>query len=244
MKVILLAGGSPKDQIEFDGYKSIIKLKGISMIRYVVDALSSTDDIEEIIIVGNIPDLPSVLDGNTYKLLEEGPTIMDNVLRGLDFAGDEDFILIATCDIPLIKGDIIKGFIEEGIKADVDLFYPIIDKETCINGYPDIKRTFASLREGEFTGGNLILLKPKAISKIERVGRYMIDNRKNPLKMSAFFGLGIITKFLTKTLSIAQLEEYIEDRFDISAKAYHCKNPEICHDLDDPKEIEIFEKYL
>lgn len=244
MKAILLAGGSTKDNKNFDGYKSMIKLKGISMIKYVMDAISSTAEIDEIVIVGNVPALKGIIDGDFYTLVEEDSSLMDNLIKALELVKDQEYILVATCDIPLVNEKIIRSFINEGLKANVELFYPVIDKESCNIGYPDIKRTFATLKEGEFTGGNLILLKPEALSKIENVGRYMITHRKNPFKMCAFFGLRLIIKFLTKTLSIKDLEGYIEGRFNIKARAYHCKAPEICHDLDNPDEIEIFEKYL
>lgn len=244
MNAIILAGGEADNKAGFQGNKALILLKGIPMIQYVVNALRSSHIIDKLLVVGSIEELQPIIGDDVDFIVEDQKDIMDNIIYALSYFPSKDNVLVATCDVPLLKGEMVAEFIIKGIDLKADIVYPIAERGNCSRSYPDVKRTYAALIEGDFTGGNLFIIAPNSLDKLVAIGRQMIGNRKNPLKMCSYLGVGIIYKYLLKKLSIFELEDYINRRFNVEAKAFICNMPEICHDLDRLEDIELFEKYL
>lgn len=244
MKAIILAGGRADDKSGQQGSKALIELKGTPMIVFVINALRSSGIVSKLLVVGDVEELQPIIGDDVDYLVQDQKDIMDNLLYALKYFSSEEKVLVATCDLPLLKGEMVADFINKGLEIKADLLYPIAERSHCSLRYPDVKRTYAKLKEGDFTGGNLFVLSPKAIDKIIVIGRRMISNRKNPLKMCGYLGVNIIFKYLIRSLSIGQLESYIQERFGIHARALICNSPELCHDLDRIEDIEVFEKYL
>ena len=244
MNAIILAGGREGSINNQQGGKALIPLKGSPMIQYVINALKSSHIINSVLVVGDVELLQPIIGDEVEYIIEDQNDIMDNIMYALSYFRKDDRVLIATCDVPLLKGDMVTDFISRGLELKADLLYPIAERNDCSLRYPDVKRTYATLVEGAYTGGNLFILAPKSVDTLVAIGRHMIENRKKPLKMAGFLGIGIIVKFIFKKLSIVDIEGYIKRRFGVEARALVCKSPELCHDLDRIEDIEVFEKYL
>lgn len=244
MHAVILAGGDSEAVSSGKVSKAVVELKGRPMIHYVIDALRSADEVEKIMVIGNVDVLKPLIGDHVDILVEERDSIIDNVLEAINFFKEEEKLLIATADIPLLKGCDVEAFIQAGEKLSVDLLYPIVEKDNCVKYYPDLKRTYVTLRDGTFTGGNLFIIVPKAIQKIERIARLMVQYRKEPLKMCRLLGIIFVIKLLSKKLSIAQLEDHLQKRFNFTGKAYINSSPGICHDIDCLEDIKKIESYL
>ncbi|AKL97135.1 molybdopterin-guanine dinucleotide biosynthesis protein A [Clostridium aceticum] len=244
MKTIILAGEGKKDETGFPVSKGAFPMKGIPMIQYVVNCLRSSGCVDTLIAVGNLQDLKPIIDSQVDLLLQQKSSMMDNLLEALSYVEGEEAVLITTCDIPLIHRDVVKSFIETALEMKVDICYPIVEKQICQKCYPDVKRTYVHLKDGSFTGGNMIVLSPPAIDKIEAPARWMIKYRKNPIKMSRALGFKFILGALFQQLTINGLEGYIEKRFGIRARAVISQYPEIASDIDNIRDVQQMEKYL
>ncbi len=245
MNAIILAGGNEEaDHGNIGTYKALIQLKGHPMIQYVINALKSAHIINKLLVVGNVKLLQPIIGDDVDYIIEDRHDIMDNLLYALSYFSKEASVLVATCDVPLLKGEMVADFITNGQQLKADILYPIAERTDCSLRYPDVRRTYASLRDGDYTGGNLFILSPGAIDNILQIGRHMIENRKRPIKMCRYLGIGIIVKYICKSLTISDLEAYVKRRFNVDARAYICKSPELCHDLDRIEDIEVFERYL
>lgn len=239
MKAIILAG----EGNNFLDKKALFLVKGIPMIQYVVDSLKHSQYIDSIDVVGNLEELQPIIGGQVDRLIEQKESLMDNLLQALSYCQEEK-ILVITCDIPLIHGDIINSFINAGLETKGDIYYPIVEKNVYEKYYPDTKRTYVALKDGIFTGGNMVLLSPSAIYKIQDIVKLMIENRKNPLKMGQVLGWRFILGLLLKNLRIEEVENYIGKRFHIRVRAIISCHPEIANDIDNKEDIKIIEKYL
>ncbi|WP_026476955.1 nucleotidyltransferase family protein [Alkaliphilus transvaalensis] len=244
MNAVILAGGRIGDGESPKINKALLNFKGYPMIKYVINALKNSESIENIMVIGNTEELKKVIGNEVDVLVAEKESIIDNLLLATDHFGEDHHILISTCDIPLLKGSMITDFIEKANHETIELVYPIIEKDLCQKVFPDVKRTFVTLKDGSYTGGNLVLINPKAIDKIEKVARLMVENRKNPVKMSSILGLKFLFKLLVRQLTIKEIENHIEKRFNIRATALINQHPEIGNDVDRVEDIKVLEKYI
>ena len=216
------------------------------MLQYIIDALKKSQYIDGLAIIGD-PELLKDkirIDPGKDIFLQEDEMMIDNVSKGLKHFSDQERILIITSDIPFITPTAIDHFIQASLKSKADFTYPIIRKETQMQTYPDMQRTYVKLKQGSFTGGNMSVINPDIGDKFFVMGRYMIQNRKKPWKMVQILGLGFLGKLLLGTLTIEKLENRVSHLLNIHAKAIITPYAEIGNDVDKAEEIKAIQKYM
>ena len=82
----------------------------------------------------------------------------------------------------------------------------MVPREAVEARWPGMRRTYARLREGRFTGGNLMLLDPALFRGALDMARRVIALRKRPLALARLVGLDILWKLLWGRLAIAEVE--------------------------------------
>ena len=239
LSAIILAGASAENFGCEAKSRAMIKVGGTTMLDRVASALSGTD---EIIAVGDVEsDLVSFI-------LPPKNTLMENLAAAFKKAKG-DYILLCTSDIPFVNRKCIEDFVKEGYKLKADFVYPICDRKDCIKVYPILKRTYVKIKEGEFTGGNVMLMKRDFLEKILPLMQELYEARKSPLKLAKMIGFDVIGKLILSrifpnVLDIAFLEKKISGIFGAEARALIVRDPSICEDLDSPEELEKFEKII
>lgn len=240
----LVLAGKSKDIIGSENSKAVIKINGKPMISYVINALKTSEVIGKIAVIGDIEELENTGIIGVDKIIEDRGSIIENVLAGIEYFRDDTRVLITTCDIPLLTGEAVKDFVTKSMRTQADLCYPIIDKRINEMKYPDAKRTYARLREGKYTGGNMFIVKPTIVTRCVEIAKQMIQYRKNPIKMSRVLGFRFLFKFMLGKLTIHNAEKRVAHILNIYPKAIITTYPEIGNDVDKPEDIEMAKKYL
>ena len=155
MDVIVLAGEN-KDTVN----KAFYKIKDKYMIEYVVETLRESESIDRIAVVGPKDKLESAIGGIVDYVIEGTGSIVSNILLALECFPEANKILVVTSDIPMITREAMEDFIARCNEKDVDLCYSIVDKKVNDQKYPGVRRTYARLWEGRFTGGNVFCFNP------------------------------------------------------------------------------------
>jgi hypothetical protein len=107
-----------------------------------------------------------------------------------------------------------------------------------------MRRTYARLKEGSFTGGNLMRLDPELFFQAEPLVKRLIALRKRPLALARLVGLDVLFKLLVGRLSVAELEARAERLLGVPVKAVVAAYPEIGVDADKPEDLPFFEREL
>ncbi|MDD4363819.1 MAG: NTP transferase domain-containing protein [Atribacterota bacterium] len=246
MDALILAGGKDKNNIgsnnKFNN-KALLLLNGVPMIEYIVDAICKSHKINNIVIVGPQLELSHFLDGKVNKILDSTDSIVNNLKIGLDYI-KSDKIFVSTADIPLISGTIIDNFIEKSEKYEAFLYYPFIRKETILEKYPDTVRSYASLKEGFFCGGNVIIFSKAIFEKNKNLLNEVYEKRKDVKKYINLLGMKFIIKYLCKTLTIEEIEKRAAEIVGFPVKGILIDNPEIMIDLDKLSDYELILREL
>jgi molybdopterin-guanine dinucleotide biosynthesis protein A len=219
-----------------------IDIAGKTMVSYVLDSLSQCPEIGKVFLVGPRDGL-SRYENDKVKLVEPGDNLLANVKIGMD-AVTTDFCLVSTSDIPLVTPIIIRDFLKRCLDSGAEFCYPASSRESCEQVFPGVGRTYLTLREGTFTGGNLFFVNRDSVSKAWPWVDKMIEYRKNPLKMASVFGLGLVMKIVMKSASVAELEQKVKEILGINAKAILNVPPEIGVDVDKPSDLELCRRIL
>ncbi len=247
MDVIVLAGekkdisnNSSEERVN----KAFYKIKDKYMIEYVVETLRKSSQINRIAVVGPKDKLEQAIGYMVDNIIEGTDSIVSNILLALEcFPADKE-ILIVTSDIPMITKEAIEDFIERCRQKDVDLCYSIVDKKVNDMKYPGVRRTYARLWEGQFTGGNVFYFNPVIKDKCKDFVEKMLDYRKSPTKMARVLGFGFLLRLALGILTINAIQRKCETLLGIRGAAIISPYAEIGNDVDRLSDLELIEKYM
>lgn len=248
---IILAGGESCGELKkiapYDN-EALIIIGSYPMIYYVYRALRNSLLIRNIIISGPADSLRSIIpkEDNVF-FVESGDNAIESfghAFRLLQKKGMTDHLLIMPTDIPLITTEAIDDFIYKCKEQEADFYYSITTKQVNDIKFPGVSRTYVNLDEGTFTGGNLFLIKNEIVDKAMDIALQLVERRKSPLAMARLFGLRLVLKYLTKSLSIIEVEKRFHEVVHIKGKAIISAYAEVGVDVDKPSDLEIAQRYL
>jgi len=223
-------------------YEANIDIAGKPMVAYILGALQAVSRVGDIYLVGPKEGLARY-ESERVKLVEPGDSLFDNVKIGLDRANTE-FVLVSASDVPLVTSRMIDEFLDQCLATGADFCYPVSEKADCERAFPGVKRTYVTLREGTFTGGNIFFVRKSIAGRTWSMVEKMIEYRKDPLKMASVLGLGLLVKLMLKTAGVSEIERRVGDLLMITPKAILRASPEIGVDVDKPSDLELCRRIL
>jgi len=239
LSAVVLAGGRIKpDLAAATGarHRALIAVGGRPLLRTVLDALAGAG-MAQVVVVG-APELQPTV-GVDARLVAEAGDLVENLFAGLRALDSTDPCLVCTADIPFLRPEHLADFVGRARATRAAFVYPIIPKPSCEARFAGARRTYARLREGTFTGGNLVLVDPATLSGQAARIRALYAARKSPLRLAGLLGLPLLWSFLTKTATLPQLEWKFSQLLGAPARAVITPHAEIGFDVDKVADYEV-----
>jgi hypothetical protein len=259
--VVLLAGGSfaPGWPAATGGVRLLTRLGGGFLWQYLLRALAASGRVCKLALVAP----PAVATRLGRELTEYLAQIVPAgtpalTVQAVPAAGDMPGsawlgaqalqaagpVLFVCDDLPLLTAAALDDFLDRCEKTSGAAFYPLVREERCREQYPQLHRTFFTLREGSFTGGNLVLMDSRTIPKILPAARKVFALRKSPPRLAAFLGPAFSLKFALGRLSLPEVEARLTELTGLEGRAVLSPYPEVAEDLDRPEEIAAMAAYV
>lgn len=247
INVVVLAGGRNSPEMAAATGTEIRALTPIgtrTMLDYVVSALSKAPSVGKIFVVGTVP--PS----EQYTQIAGRETLLENLLAGLDAAGDGEHVLVSTSDIPFLTPDAAEDFLVRAAAVGADLCCSYVPLAVCLRRYPEMKRTAISLAEGRFTLGNIMLVNPAFLRTRQEAITAAYAARKSPVQVARLLGPGLLGRLIGAQLlapgllSVAGLEAAVGRALGGQAAGVCSAYAEIGTDVDHPEDVAIARRIL
>jgi GTP:adenosylcobinamide-phosphate guanylyltransferase len=243
MDVIVMAGTTkPSELTQSEGVqnKAFVQIHGQTMLSYVVAALRQVPEVKEIVIVGPAQEIKTLFTpSDTLYVADEGENIVENIQRGLAALSSPKKCLLVAADSAFLTAKAVENFMVSCQPYTAAVYYPIISRTTTEQRFPGVKRNYVKLVDGEFTGGNVIMIDSvrmkQVLPQIERI----YAARKSPWRLVGILGVDLIMKFLRKRLTIAEIEQRFEALFSIPGQAVIVADAELGTDVDKPEDLEL-----
>lgn len=252
MDAVLMAGSTPgkkDDLLEYAGVdkKSLIKIADREMVYYVFGAITGSRRIDRIVLVGLGPE--DGLDfGRPVEYVEAHGDILDNSLVGLNHLlslnPTTDRVIFSSTDIPLLTTEVVDYFIDACLELEADIYYSVVERSVMEARFPDSGRTFVRLRDGLFAGGDLFMIRARAVQANHSLVRRLIDARKSAWQLVRIIGLKMIFKFLAGQLTIAESEKMVGRALNCRVKAIISPYAEIGMDVDKVSHLQRMQSIL
>lgn len=231
-----LAGGS-HERLEAN-----IEIAGKPMVSYLLDALAAVPRVGQVYLIGPEVGLTQY-ESDQVRLVPPGDSLFENVKIGLHHAGTE-FVLLCASDVPLVTSRIIEDLLDKCLATGADFCYPASDKNDCDRAFPGVTRTYVTFKEGTYTGGNIFLVRRAVVQKAWPMAEKMIAHRKEPLKMAAVLGFGLLVKLFLKQARVGEFEKRVHRILGLEVRAILGASPEIGVDVDKPSDLELCRRIL
>lgn len=244
---IVTAGSTPNESDPLVQYtrlqqKALIPIADKPMIAHVVDALAGSRDVKHIVLVALDPDLP-VRFSVPVEYVPDAGGLFANAEAGLEHVRthypDLDAVLLSSSDVPTITPNIVDTFIDDCLRSDHELYYPVVDRSTMEARFPGSRRSYVHLREGDFAGGDTMLIRPSLVVNNPQLVDNIALARKNVLRQARMLGLWTFCKLLTHRLSLADVEKRVLKVLNIRGRVIPFPYAEVAMDVDKPFQLDI-----
>lgn len=228
----MLAGGKADDPLaqKFGVVsKTMVPHRGRPLVEHTLGALVQAG--LEVILVG--PPVP--LKPSPKVALPDHGSLIANLEAGLQAAVGEK-VLVATGDMPFLSVEAVCWVLEHAPQAG--FVYTIIAKPIIEQRFPGMRRTYARVREGSFTGGNIVIINKQLFFTALPLLKRALELRKKPLALARMIGFGTLLKVLLGRADIPGLEARVSQIIGVPARALITPYAEVGVDLDKEEDLQ------
>jgi len=247
MDAIVIAGGVPRPdeplyELTQGQPKALLDIAGKPMIQWVLDALSGSQEVERVVIIGLSDDndltcsKPMVYHPSQGEMLAN---ILFGVKKVLEFSPNARHVLVASSDIPAISAAMVDWIICNAMQTDHDIYYHVISREVMEARFPGSKRTYTHLKDVEVCGGDLNVIRTLTATGRDDFWNKVIASRKNALAQASLVGWDVLLGVLLRQITLEQAVEKVSQRVGLNGRAVLCPYAEVGMDVDKPYQYDL-----
>lgn len=241
---LVLAGGKTSPEFAQEAgvpERALADINGWPMVRYVLRALREASSVSRVVLVAP-PGFPDQPEADTR--VDGAGGLVENIREGLRQSGGASHALIVTADIPFVTPAAVDEYARECAGAGVDVCYGAIPLEACLRRFPDMRRTSIRTPEGALTGGNIVFQRIASFERQAALLARAYRGRKNPLFLAQLIGLPNVLKFMTRRLTVADIEAAASRVMGVRCRIIITPHPELGTDVDRPDDLRLARKLL
>ncbi|MBC7878883.1 MAG: nucleotidyltransferase family protein [Anaerolineales bacterium] len=247
MDAIVTAGGIPHPGDPLYTYsngnsKALIDIAGKPMIQWVLDALSDSKKVDNVIVIGLSSKSGLTCKKPLHYVSNQGrmlANIVTGVKKSIELNKKSEYVLIVSSDIPTIKGEMVDWLINTAMQTKDDLYYGVCPREVMEARFPTSHRTYTKLKDMEVCGADVNIFHVNQVTQNLDTWEALIGNRKSPLRQAAVIGWDTLFQLFTRQITLQGLAERASERIGIKGRAIIWSQAEPCMDIDKPHQLEL-----
>lgn len=242
-RALVLAGSRP----ELDpllayadvAHKSLISVQGQTLLARVIAALTQAGAQS----IGVCTSHPTVIAAVGQITPQVGLAIIpaadspsQSVALGAQAMGFP--LLVTTADHALLRPEWVAEFLAE-IPDEADIAALLAPEALVRAAAPEGKRTYLAFRDGRYSGCNLFYLRSEAALGAVALWRQVEARRKQPWKIAALLGPGMLLAYLTGRLTLDQAVARLGRKAGVKACAVRTRHGLAAVDVDKPADLDL-----
>jgi len=237
-------GGDPLAKAHGAQLKALIPVGGKPMVRRPVDALLASEEVGQIRVLSQRPELlKPVLPRSKRVSVEQSGETIAATLEAYCFDPKVEWpLLVTTADHALLSSDMIEDFVSLARKGDIAV--GVVEKRNLMYRLPQSERTWIKFRGGAYSGANLFLLaSPRVLPALE-LWRSAEQGRKKPWRLLSVLGPLTLLGALLRLRTIDQTLATVGRKLGLKAIAVELADPLAAVDVDKPADHALVEAIL
>lgn len=250
MDALVVAGGKPEPDDDLFPYtqgepKALIKMGERTMLERVVDALQSSGQIDEIVVIGLGHDHGQTFMRPVHHVPDQG-SLIANGTAGIAYLyrlnPTPRYIMGASADIPALTSGIVDQLIETCRPFQHSLYYTLVTQEIMEKRFPNSKRTYVQLKNLFVAGGDLFIFHTDLVKTNPQLMEALSNARKHAWQLARIVGFRILLKFVFHRLTLEDVEKAGGRLIDGSVKTILFPHAELAMDADRAYQVEILQE--
>jgi GTP:adenosylcobinamide-phosphate guanylyltransferase len=226
--------------------KSLAPVNGTPMLFRVLEALTSSNYIANILLCGppkaiieREPEVRDYIASGKVTWIENQATPSLSAHEAIKSLPKNSAILLTTSDHALLTPKIIDYFCNKAQQSDCDVVAALARHETVMKTYPQTSRTAYRFKEGAYCSCNLFAFLTPQARAVPSFWRRVEQQRKKPLRVISLLGWITVLRYLMKSLTLAEAMDRISHRLGCKARIAVMPYPEAAIDVDTAEDLRL-----
>ena len=229
--------------------KSLAPINGTPMILRVLEALSSSNKVENKLLCGppgdildQEPELNDYVTSGKATWMENQATPSLSAYEAMKSLPQDSAILLTTSDHALLTPKIVDYFCHEAQGSGCDLVVALTRYETVMAAYPETSRTAYRFKDGGYCSCNLFAFLTHRARVVPNSWRRVEEQRKSPLRVISALGWGTVLRYLMRSLTLAEAVDRISQRLGCKIGIVVIPYPEAAIDVDSAEDWHLVQQ--
>jgi hypothetical protein len=152
--------------------------------------------------------------------------------------------LLTTADSPFLTAAAIDDYARLCLESRARLCYAAVPRAASEARFPGLRQTYVRLADGEFTGGNAVLIDPAVWPAVRELLAKARAARKQPWLLAQILGPRILWRLVTRRLAIREVEERVSRLLNAPCRGIVTPYAELGADVDDLEDLRVCRELL
>jgi len=231
--------------------KALVNINNRPMIERVIDALTHSRHINDIVLCGprkscleSSTALTRMIEAGTVRWLEPANSPASSAYQALQQLPEDQPALITTADHPLLRPDIVDDFLERACSSNADLAAGVTTISAIHDKFPGAHKTVLRFSDDGYCGCNLFAFLTPQSHRVANAWRSVEKQRKNPLYIIRQLGLGSVLRYSLGILRMERAAERLSEKLGVHIKPVLLPFPEAAIDVDSVEDQRFVESIL
>ena len=251
LSAIVTAGGFPQPDeplYEFTQGKSkaLIDIAGKPMIQWILDALSDSMEVDNVVIVG-LEQAGQLTCKKPLHFVPNHGGMLSNIMgatrKVAEINPNARHVLIVSSDIPTISAEMV-DWVARQTQPEDDAVFNVVERSLMEARFPNAARTYTKLKGIEICGGDMNVASVNTILAEDGFWQKLADARKSPLRQAALVGFDTLLVVLLRLETIDQVAARGSRNLGINGRGVLCPYPEIAMDVDKAHHLDVVRRDL
>ncbi len=221
-------------------HKALLPVDGTPMILHVIRALQACPAVHRIIVSTEPSDiLAAFAEARTILVRPSAASPSRSVAASLLEFGTP--LLVTTADHALLTPEILQSFLSQ-TPDEADATAGVARSDVIRVAYPTTRRTWLRMRDGDFSGCNLFLLRTPSASRAVDFWQRLEQKRKSPVAMVRIIGLTALFRYLFKSLTMQAAVRLLGRRVGAKLAIVELPFADAAVDVDKPSDLLLVDK--
>lgn len=245
---LVLAGSRPeRDALSAYAdvpHKSLIMLDGQTLLARVVGALEQAGAARIVVSASHPAVIQAVADltcSATLEVIAAADSPSHSVGEAARALGCP--LLVTTADHALLAPEWVTGFLAE-VPPFADIAALLAPEAAVRAAVPETERTYLAFKDGRYSGCNLFYLSHDRALKVIDLWRQVESQRKQPWKIAALLGPGMLLSYLGGRLTLDDAVGRIGRKVGVQACAVRTPYGLAAVDVDKPSDLDLVRRLV
>ena len=221
-------------------HKALIEIAGRAMIDYVIEALQGCAELDKLVVVASDDGAAEHLQSDLTIVKPEGSSILDTIETAAEALSDSDYLILCTCDAPMLTPEAVSHFIKTcRNRPGADFAHSVVKAPVVRAALPDVRRTVVHLVEGGFVSGCMSAMTQSFVdNNMDRI-RQFFGVRKSKIALAHLLGWRFLGRLLLKRLSLVGVVSRAEELLGCEVLPVISPYASVAFDVDKMSDLQI-----